>query len=171
MLDPNGIIGRQSADRNSSRRCSVPVKNLEIWEKRARKLVALNSHADLFSSAAFLCLQQAPMSVTALSRLLETVAKYIRNSTAKSTILATELFQARRDAAIATSKVLLENSGYELRNAPINAKTLFDNKIKEVAKFNYEAQQQRFIASSSASTNVQQQKSSYSASGPFKRPR
>ena len=39
--------------------CSVPVKNLEFWEKRARKLVAINSHADLFSSAAYLCLQQS----------------------------------------------------------------------------------------------------------------
>ena len=94
------------------------------------------------------------MSVTALSRLLEAVAKSIQHSTAMSTILATELFQARHDAAIATSKLLLENSGYKPRNAPINTKTLFDNKIKEVAKSNYKAQQQRFIASSSASTNV-----------------
>ena len=50
-----------------------------------------------------------------------------------STILATELFQARRDAAIGTSKLLLENSSYELKNAPINPRTLLDNKIKEVA--------------------------------------
>ena len=55
---------------------------------------------------------------------LVSVAKSIRHSTAMSTILATELFQARHDAAIATSKLLLENSGYELRNAAINAKTL-----------------------------------------------
>ena len=81
------------------------------------------------------------------------------------------LFQARRDAAIATSKLLLENSSYKLRNAPINAKTLLDKKLKEVAKSNYEAQQQRFLASSSTNINVQQQKSSYSASGAFKRPR
>ena len=154
-------------DISSRGRCSVPVKNVEILEKRACKLVVINSHADLFSSAAYLCLQQESMSVTALSRLLEAVANCIRHSTAMSTILATELFQARRDAAIATSKLLLENSGYDqarrdaaiatsklllensgykLRNAPINAKTLFDNKIKEVAKSSYEAQQQRFIS-------------------------
>ena len=156
------------SDISSRRRCSVPVKNLEIW---ALKLVAINSHADFFSSAAYLCLQQESMSVTALSRLLEAVAKSIGYSTAMSTFLTTKLFQARRDAATATSKLLLENSGYKLRNAPINAKTLLDNKIKEVAKSNYEAQQQRFIASSSASTNLQQQKSSYSATGLFKRPK
>ena len=110
-------------------RCSIPVKNLEAWEKRARKLVAINSHTDWFSSAAYLCLQQQFMSVAALSRLLEAVAKSIKHAMAMSTILATELFQARRDAALATSKLLLEKSCYELRNAPINAKSLFDNKI------------------------------------------
>lgn len=52
----------------------LPVKNIETWEKRARNLIAVNSHADLFSSAAFQCLHQEPMSVNALSRLLEAVA-------------------------------------------------------------------------------------------------
>ena len=84
----------------------------------------------LFSS---LCLQET-MTVPALSRLLETVAKSTRHATAMSTILARELCQARCDAAIATSKLLLENSGYKLRNDRINAKSLFDNKIKKVAK-------------------------------------
>ena len=98
------------------------------------------------------------MSVTAVSRLLEVVAKSIRHSTVMSTILATDLFQARLDIAIATSKLLLENSGYELRNAPINAKFVFGNNIKELAKSNYEVQQQRFLASSA----------SYSATRMFK---
>ena len=100
-------------------------------KKRDRKLKAINSHADLFSSAAYLCMQQQTISVQALSRLLEAVAKSIKHATAMSTILATEIFQARRDAVLATSKVLLENSNHELRNAPINSKSLFGNKIKE----------------------------------------
>ena len=58
----------------------LKVKNLEISEKRARKLVAINSHAELSSSAAYLCLQQESMSVTALSRLLEAVTKSIQHS-------------------------------------------------------------------------------------------
>ena len=65
---------------------SIPMRNLEIWEKRARKLIAINSHADLFSSAAHLCMQQQTMSVQALSRLLEAVAKSIKHATAMSTI-------------------------------------------------------------------------------------
>ena len=112
---PTKILPQLEADAllldiSSRGRCSIPVKKLEFWEKRARKLVAINLHANLFSSAAYLCLQQESMSVTALSRLLEAVVKSIRHATAMSTILATELFQARRDAAIATSKLLLESS-------------------------------------------------------------
>ena len=79
-------------DMSSRGRYSFLVKSLEYWEKRARKLVAINSHADLFSSAAYLCLQQESMSVNALSRLLEAVAKSVKHAAAMSTILATELF-------------------------------------------------------------------------------
>ena len=89
-----------------------------------------------------------------------------------STILATEILQARRDAILATSKVLLGNSNHELRNSPINSKTLFDNKIREVAKTNFEAQQQKFLATSSvASTMQHQQKVTYPAPPAFKRPK
>ena len=56
--------------------------------------MAIDSHADLYSSAADQCLQQESMSVNALSRLLEVVAKSIKHATAMSTILAVELFQA-----------------------------------------------------------------------------
>ena len=114
---------------SSRGRYSISLRNLECWEKRARKLVAINLHPDLFSSVAYLCLQQESMSVKALSRLLEAVAKSIKHAAAMSTILATELFQARRDPAIATSKLLMENSSHELRNAPINSTNIFDNRI------------------------------------------
>ena len=73
------------------------------------------------------------MSVTALSRLLQAIAKSIRHATAMSTILTTKLFQARRDAALANSKLLLDNSPQELRNTSINSKALFDGKVKDVA--------------------------------------
>ena len=119
--------------------------------------MAINSHADLFSLAAYLCQQQESMSVNALSRVLEAVAKSIKHATAMSTMLAIELFQARRHAAIASSKLLLEHSCHELRNAPINSQQLFDSKVKEVAKPNYKAQQHRFLASSASNTNIQQQ--------------
>ena len=92
------------------------------------------------------------LSIPAFLRLLEAIAKSIKHATAMSTILATEIFQARRDAVLATSKILLDNTNHELRNSPKNSKTLFGNKIKEVAKGNFEAQQQRFLATSSVAT-------------------
>ena len=33
-------------------KCSIPKKNIEFWEKRAHKLIAINSHVEIFSSAA-----------------------------------------------------------------------------------------------------------------------
>ena len=45
-------------DISNKGRASIPLKNREAWERKARRLVAINSHADLFSSAAFLSLQQ-----------------------------------------------------------------------------------------------------------------
>ena len=139
-------------------RASIPLKNLEAWERKAGKLVSINSHADQFSSAAF------------LSRLLEAVAKLIKQATAMSTLFTTELFQARREAALASSKLLLDNSTYELRNAPISSKSLFDGRIKEIAKSNFEAQQQRFLAA----TSIQSQSHSFkppSQSRAFKIPK
>ena len=40
-------------DLSSKGRCSIPIRNIETWEKRARKLIVINWHADLFSSAAY----------------------------------------------------------------------------------------------------------------------
>ena len=94
-------------DLSNKRRASIPVKNLEAWEQKARKFVSINSHADLISSVAFLCLQQQSMLVTGLSRLLEVVAKSIKHVTAMSTLLTTEIFQARHEAALASSKLLM----------------------------------------------------------------
>ena len=79
------------------------MKNIEIWEKRARKLIVINLHEVLFSSATYLCMQQQTMSMPALLRLLEAIAKSIKHAMAMSMILATEVFQARYDAVLATS--------------------------------------------------------------------
>ena len=59
----------------------------------------------------------------------------------------------------------MDHSSHELRNASINSQQLFDNKVKEIAKSNFEAQQHRFLGFSAGNTNLQQ-KSSYWATGP-----
>ena len=57
-------------DMSSRGRYSVPMRNLECWEKRARKLVAINLHADLFSSAAYLL---SPTRIHVSQRLVQTL--------------------------------------------------------------------------------------------------
>ena len=47
-------------------------------------------------------MQQQTISVSAPSRLIETVAKSIKHVTAMSTILATEILEGRRDAMLVT---------------------------------------------------------------------
>ena len=51
------------------------MKNIELWEKRAGKLIVIHLQADLFSSAAYLYMQT--VFLPALWRLLEAVAKSI----------------------------------------------------------------------------------------------
>ena len=74
------------------------------------------------------------MSVNALSRLLEALAISVKHAIAMLTILAIELFQARRDAAIASSKLLLDHFNHELRNAPIinNYLTIRSRKLQNL---------------------------------------
>ena len=97
--------------------------------------------------------------------LLEAMAKAMKHATAMSTILALELFQAQGDAAIASSKIILDHSSHALRNATINFQLLFDKKITGVAKSNPKTQH-RFLASFTNNLIMQPLKSSYTATGP-----
>ena len=54
---------------------------------------------------------------------------------ARSTILAMEILQTRRDVVLATFKILLDNSNHELRNVPIISKPYFITKSR-----NYQGQ-------------------------------
>ena len=111
-----------------------------------------------------------PLLVLSQSKLVENTARFLQNKidaekcgkdwiclqNLVSSLMQTKFYSCQNlcfltdnipalelDASLLDlSKLLLENSCYELRNAPITAKTLFGNKIKEVAKGNFEAQQQ-----------------------------
>ena len=65
----------------------------------------------------------------------------------------------------------MDHFSHALRNIPINTHLLFDSKVKEVAKSNLEAQQQRFLAYFANNLTIQSQKSSYMAAGPLRKPR
>ena len=140
-------------DISSRARYSFIFKNMEIWEKRARNLVAINSHADLFSLAVYQCLHQESMSVNALSRILEAVAKSIKACYSHVYYIGHRIISDRHNAAITSPKILMDHSSQELRNALINSQQLFDSKVKEVAKSNLETEQHRFLASSAKNTN------------------
>ena len=85
-------------------------KNLDAIEKQVRSPVAINSHADLFSSAAFQSLSSEDMDSAHLSRFLQAVAKSICHSVGLSVLIAAELTQTRKEAVISTSKILTEES-------------------------------------------------------------
>ena len=73
-----------------------------------------------------------------------------------STILATEILQARRDVVLAKFKNLLDNSNHELWNAPINSKPYLITKLRKY-QGQIEVQQQRSLANSSVANTIQQQ--------------
>ena len=57
-------------------------------------------------------MQQKTMSVPALLRLLEAIAVHKTHYGYVYDLIYSQIFQARRDAVLATSKLLLENSNY-----------------------------------------------------------
>ena len=53
---------------------SIPVKNIDILERQARNLIALNCHSDLFATAAYQSLSTETMDSAMLSWFLEALA-------------------------------------------------------------------------------------------------
>ena len=122
----------------------------------------INSHADLFSYAAYQCLQQE--SVSALSRLGSGGQVY-QTSYSYVNYLGHRIISGsmRCRYSLLSSKILLAHSSHALRNAPINSQLLFDNRIREA--------QHRYLASSANNPTMQPQKSSCTAIGSFRKPR
>ena len=80
--------------------CNLPAKYLEIFEKQCRDNIRLLSHADIFSFAAFKCLQQEKMDPKILSRILESLSSSIKDAIDLSTFTAIGLQQVWWEAAI-----------------------------------------------------------------------
>ena len=57
VLPQSNYTDASQLDISSRGKYSIPIKNMEILEKRACNLVAINSHANLFLSATYQCLQ------------------------------------------------------------------------------------------------------------------
>lgn len=114
---------------------SIPVKTLEKWESKARMLVAVASHADIFSASTDALLSEQSISPLVLRRLMEALAKTTRYSIALSLSLASELLRARRDSCLAANnRMLMPHSKGILRTAPLKSSSLFGGLIKDVAE-------------------------------------
>ena len=140
-------------DLTSSGNVSLPLKSLETMERQARNMVSINSYADLFTAASVKALESDNLDAPMLKRLLSSIVTCLKHSSSMSVVLAVELLQARREAAIDKSKILTETTKSKLRSVPISAESLFGGKIAELQKLNSDAQQQSFIASSVEQSN------------------
>ena len=135
-------------DLYSSGNTNIPIKSLETMERQARNMVTINSYADLFAAASVKSLESDDLDALLLKRMLNTLVNCIKHSTSMAVILAVELLQARREAAIEKSKILIDASKDKLRSVSISAESMFGGQVTEIQKSNAEAQQQKFIASS-----------------------
>ena len=119
--------------------CNLPAKYLEIFEKQCRDNIRLLSHADIFSFAAFKCLQQEKMDPKILSRILESLSSSIKDAIGLSAFTAIGLQQVRRDAAIrAAPRSLADQAKKRLRKTPFASQSLFGGKVDETYKENTE---------------------------------
>ena len=95
-------------DLASSGNVYFPVNSLETMERQARNMVTINSYADLFTAASVKTLESDNLDVPMLKRLLSSIVSCLKHSSSMAVILAVELLQARREAAIERSEILTE---------------------------------------------------------------
>ena len=104
------------------------------------------SHTDVFSFAAFKCLQQESLNPKMLSQILESLSLSVKHAVGMVSFLTVELQQTRRDAAIqSAAKSLSLEAKNQLRNIPIASKTLFGGQIDSIYKENSEVNRNKLI--------------------------
>ena len=140
-------------DLASSGNVHFPVKSLETMERQARNMVTINSYADRFTAASVKILESDNLDAPMLNRLLNSIVSCLKHSSSMAVILAVELLQARKEAAIEWSNILTEATKNKLRSVPISSESLFDSQVAALQKSNSESQQQSFIASSVAQSS------------------
>lgn len=140
-------------DLSSTGNASIPIKTLDTMERQVRNMVTINSYADIFAAASVKSLQSDDLDANLLKRMLSSLVNCLKHSSSMAVVLATELLQTRREAAIEKSKILTDTAKDKLRSVPISAEALFGGQVAEIQKSNSESQQQKFIASSLASGN------------------
>ena len=124
----------------------IPIKSLDMYEKQLRETLRMLSHTDVFSFAAFKCLQQESLNPKILSQILESLSLSVKHAVGMVSFLTVELQQTRRDAAIqSAAKSLSLEAKNQLRNIPIASKTLFGGQIDSIYKENSEVNRNKLI--------------------------
>ena len=140
---------------SNSGNATLPIKNLTSMVDQARQMMRVLSHADIFSLAAFKCLEQEEMNASVLKRILQSLAISIKHTISFSSALSVELLNARRDAVMSSGRVLSDEAKAALKDVPLNYKTLFGGVIKEVCKKDSEYNKESLIETVSTSGKKQ----------------
>ena len=138
---------------------TVNSKLLEKWEARARLGVMVSSHDDHFAIALSQLLKEENVSSRGANRILEAFDTGNRHLMALNLQNATEMLSARRDAALAKSSLLLQESKDKLRAAPLASDLLFGGRIAAVTVSD-SAEQSRRLSANAANAFAQSQKRS-----------
>ena len=114
----------------------VKVSSLQALEGQSRDMIRILSHAEIFSFAAFKCLQSENMDSRVLMEILKSMSMAITD--AMSIVQTLGLQQMRREAAIesAFKGSLTSEAKRKLRLAPFTSKLLFDGQIGAIYKEN-----------------------------------
>ena len=78
----------------------IPIKSLNMYEKQLRETLRMLSQSDVFSFAAFKCLQQESLNPKMLSQILESLSLSVKHAVGMVSFLTVDIQQTRRDAAI-----------------------------------------------------------------------
>ena len=116
----------------------VKVSSLQGLESQSRDMIRILSHAEIFSFAAFKCLQSENMDSKVLLEILKSMSMAVTDAMSLTTAQTLGLQQMRREAAIesAPKGSLTSEAKRKLRLTPFTSKLLFDGQIGDIYKEN-----------------------------------
>ena len=114
----------------------VKVSSLQALEGQARDMIRILSHAEIFSFAAFKCLQSENMDSKVLLEILKSMSMAVTDAMLLATVQTLGLQQMRPEAAIdsAPKGSLTTEAMRKLRLSPFTSKLLFDGKIGAIIR-------------------------------------
>ncbi len=122
----------------------APDALLESLDVRARSLVSMASHMDLFLGAAKHAIESEDSR--AVASLLQSSARAAKHVMATALTMSTDIILSKRDATLALSSVLPGQGRDLLRAAPLQGHNLFGDKCAQVASADTAERQSQQLA-------------------------